>query len=326
MKQLLLLIGLWLSLMPLKNHAQILTDTLWSEPLLDGSIGYLPGSGYFNLTTSSGMMSPGDGYNYIMGEESFSRDFLSFNHTNLPVLDSSEIIYSEVGVYQFRVFGNDQDGVYPIWDVFMGDTHFCVLDHINYGSSLDLGDWTAGDPGDPQTLQTNIGIISADSILGYKKLEVTQQVINDIINSRQRSQYRMRFTIDRDYDLLADDLLMRSGNSPITRPFLIIQYDTNTVNINDNIKKIPRQKILNQNYPNPFNSTTIISFYLPVKSDVEIIVFDISGERISKLVSQEMNAGKHEVKWDAKNFSSGLYFYCLKINNYNITKKMILLH
>lgn len=82
---------------------------------------------------------------------------------------------------------------------------------------------------------------------------------------------------------------------------------------------------LMQNYPNPFNPTTMIKYTLPKVSDVALIIYDILGSEVATLVNEQQQPGSYEVKWDASNVSSGIYFYQLKTKDYVDTKKMILL-
>ncbi len=85
----------------------------------------------------------------------------------------------------------------------------------------------------------------------------------------------------------------------------------------------PGQLQLDQNYPNPFNPTTTIGFYLPVYSEIRLEVFDLLGRRVTTLVDGELRqAGRHTVQFDARNLSSGVYFYKLSANSEVIVKKM----
>ncbi len=74
----------------------------------------------------------------------------------------------------------------------------------------------------------------------------------------------------------------------------------------------PETNTLNQNYPNPFNTQTEIEFSLAKSGKVELIVFDIMGREVAKLVNETKQVGKHEVIFDASKYSSGLYFYRLQ--------------
>jgi len=101
----------------------------------------------------------------------------------------------------------------------------------------------------------------------------------------------------------------------------------------ENFSIIPREFDLNQNFPNPFNPTTVIEFALPVKSKVELSVYNLLGEKIVTLVNEEKHAGNHQVLFNAINLSSGIYFYKLQAGDPSAssgqsfvqTKKMILL-
>ncbi len=79
-----------------------------------------------------------------------------------------------------------------------------------------------------------------------------------------------------------------------------------------------------QNYPNPFNATTTINYRLPVFSTVDLSIFNLTGEKLITLVSQEQPAGNYQVEWDAMAFSSGIYIYKIKAGLYEKSRKMVL--
>jgi hypothetical protein len=94
---------------------------------------------------------------------------------------------------------------------------------------------------------------------------------------------------------------------------------------NDLTQDLPENISLQQNYPNPFNPSTVIRYQLPVRTPVEIAVFDLLGQEIAKLVNEPKEAGYHTVTFDAGNLASGLYLYRLKAGNTVITKKLTLI-
>jgi|WetSurMetagenome_2_1015567.scaffolds.fasta_scaffold02899_2 hypothetical protein len=87
----------------------------------------------------------------------------------------------------------------------------------------------------------------------------------------------------------------------------------------------PTQFSLEQNYPNPFNPSTTIRFQVPNSSFVNLKVYDVLGNEVATLVSEEKPAGSYEVKFDAAGLSSGIYFYKFQAGSLVETKKMILL-
>jgi hypothetical protein len=103
---------------------------------------------------------------------------------------------------------------------------------------------------------------------------------------------------------------------------IYIPYPAN-VSLNNN--GIPEAYELKQNYPNPFNPITSISFAIPKAGIVSLAVYDVLGREVSSVLNEFKSAGKHSVNFDASGFSSGVYFYTLRVNDFSDTKKMMLL-
>ena len=80
-----------------------------------------------------------------------------------------------------------------------------------------------------------------------------------------------------------------------------------------------------QNFPNPFNPSTQISFGLGAPSRVNLTVYNITGQIITVIVDQHLEAGKHSFQFDGSRVSSGVYFYRLQTETAIETRKMILL-
>jgi len=82
---------------------------------------------------------------------------------------------------------------------------------------------------------------------------------------------------------------------------------------------------LKQNYPNPFNPTTVISYQLPAVSEVNLSIYNLTGQRVATLVSEKQNTSLHQVEWDGSGFASGVYYYRLQTGKFQEIKKMVLL-
>ena len=88
-----------------------------------------------------------------------------------------------------------------------------------------------------------------------------------------------------------------------------------------------------QNFPNPFNPTTIIKYAIPavIESEakqsigVTLKVYDILGSEVATLVNEQKEAGYHEVRFDAKHLTSGMYIYRITADKFSDVKKMLLI-
>ena len=69
----------------------------------------------------------------------------------------------------------------------------------------------------------------------------------------------------------------------------------------------------------------MITYQLPESSEVELSIYDLLGQKVAKLVSERQPAGQHQVKWDARSFASGIYYYMIKAGEFRKVKKMVLL-
>lgn len=88
--------------------------------------------------------------------------------------------------------------------------------------------------------------------------------------------------------------------------------------------------ILNQNYPNPFNPFTKISYHLPARAHVELEIFDISGNPVTRLVDRVQDDGHYTVEWNGRDrwgepLATGVYFCRLKADRQTVSRKMILI-
>ncbi len=87
----------------------------------------------------------------------------------------------------------------------------------------------------------------------------------------------------------------------------------------------PTDYALQQNYPNPFNPVTTITYSLPIKSQVELVIYNALGETVTQIVNEEKEAGRYKVKFSATTLPSGIYFYRIQAGSFVETKKMILM-
>jgi hypothetical protein len=97
---------------------------------------------------------------------------------------------------------------------------------------------------------------------------------------------------------------------------------------------IPRVFRLTQNYPNPFNPSTTISYDLPDDGRVSMVIYDVVGREVARLIDRKMPAGRHEIRWNGltsggQPAASGLYLYRLRAHTaggkqFSQVRKMVL--
>jgi len=96
--------------------------------------------------------------------------------------------------------------------------------------------------------------------------------------------------------------------------------------IPDNQSLAPKYYQVSQNYPNPFNGETIIKYSIPQKEHMSINVYDTAGNFIENLYEGIKNTGNYNLKWNPKNYASGVYLVRLKAGNgFEKTIKTLLL-
>jgi hypothetical protein len=89
--------------------------------------------------------------------------------------------------------------------------------------------------------------------------------------------------------------------------------------------ELPKEFELEQNYPNPFNPKTTIRYNLPRAMHVTLTIYNLMGQEIATLVSDDYLAGRYETTWEAIEFASGVYVYQLQAGSFLKTRKMLLL-
>ncbi len=111
----------------------------------------------------------------------------------------------------------------------------------------------------------------------------------------------------------------------------VILWMENEVNSDiTEVEDVPAVNSLSQNFPNPFNPITTIKFGLRSKGHVSIKIYDVAGRLVRTLVNEVRDVGQHSETWDGMNdhnspVASGVYFYKMNTNEFEQTKKMVLL-
>lgn len=303
--------------------ADTIIDSVYSTPELDGYIKFSQNNQNYIVYTlldiyvgdlGIAMVPPYD-------PNSRTRGYVSFVLPQVPY--GYEVDSAYVVLYQLYCFGNNFYG-FPIWNVPGGDTMFCIMDHIDYGDYLDPSDWTKGDPGDPGTLHTNIGIISDSAENDYRYLDITDYVLDDYNSSRNKTQYRIRFPIETDWDYRFDYLVFHAtAENDIRNPLIMIYYKSNN-SIGDNTFPVTKNISL---YPNPIEDELMIKFSMFKQKEVKISLYNVKGQKIKDIFSGSIKSDENMLEIDMKSISNGIYFIKVDEKDRNhIVKKIIILN
>ncbi len=95
--------------------------------------------------------------------------------------------------------------------------------------------------------------------------------------------------------------------------------------IADDKTSLPEKYLLSQNFPNPFNPNTKISYQIPKDGFVSLVVYNLLGQEVDKLVNQHQTSGRYSVEFKAEDLTSGVYIYRITSGEFVQSNNMILL-
>ena len=87
----------------------------------------------------------------------------------------------------------------------------------------------------------------------------------------------------------------------------------------------PSGFILEQSYPNPFNTSTRIVFEIIEATQLELSIFNISGEKVKTIRSGYHQPGRYQTIFDASPLASGIYYYQLLTSSQRSVRKCVYL-
>ncbi len=118
-------------------------------------------------------------------------------------------------------------------------------------------------------------------------------------------------------------LLVNSSDALTIDPEKWILMDPPVVTGTSNYTVYPESGGISQNMPNPFHKETIMFMHLPEVAHVALTIIDSNGRVIETILDEVRGAGTHEIRYNSKNLAPGIYFYHLKANDSQVTRKMV---
>jgi hypothetical protein len=232
-----------------------------------------------------------DSYNYFGVRENADLCWDSYDLTDVPLLEG------ELGMY----FPN------LAWNRYAG--HY----RADYHAPTDSGDiWQVEIISQPGEIE--IYLVQMDNFPEHWNLILFDQEsgsIHDLLGEGIYSRI-----IQKDSPPI--QVQIAAGNSRFTDD-QILEFSQFPVKFN-----------IAQNYPNPFNPSTTISFDLPKTAHVQILIYDIRGREVRRLIDRELRHGRHTTIWNGRDsnnnpMANGLYFARVSTPEYTKSIKMVLL-
>ncbi|HJY64773.1 MAG TPA: T9SS type A sorting domain-containing protein, partial [Ignavibacteria bacterium] len=276
------------------NGAQNNTDVMLMKLNTNGSVNwvkkYNEGSG-ISTDKAFGIVVDSDNRIYVSGEASNSSQ--GKNYLTLKYNTSGNLQWSSV--YDGPGHGDDYANAISL----LSSSRIVVT-----GAS-----WGVNQNFDYATLKIKKNDGGVQSVSRYSLTGSSNDIAKDIDVSNSNTIYVTGYS-----ELIVDN--KGSGAAITTLMEKDNDEETNTGN------NIPEKFLLLQNYPNPFNPSTTIKFEISDNMPVKLVVYDMLGRSVDKLVDSELKAGSYSIVYTNKNLSSGIYFYELSAGNYKDVKKM----
>ncbi len=119
-------------------------------------------------------------------------------------------------------------------------------------------------------------------------------------------------------------------NTRTASGFLVVLQQQQSALAVDEVGGLPSAYALHQNYPNPFNPSTTLRFDLPMATDIHIVVYDLLGREIVRLVEQRLEAGYHQLVWNGRDrrgreVPTGMYIVLMTTPDFKKSNKLVLL-
>ena len=218
--------------------------------------------------------------------------------------------------YEFWAADLNQDGDINVLDVIS------VVNIILYEDGLQRSG-----SGDAEIYQNEKEIqIQGSDVAGFQivfseNIDINQIQIPDGWISKSHNNSLIAYTIDGN---LLNGRIIINFNQSIEIIELIVA-DANSEAIMTSINMLPNKISFKGNFPNPFNPETSIIYTLSKDTQVNLSIYNLSGQLVQTLVNEQQHAGEFIISWSAQNLPSGIYIAQLMVDAEPFTQKMMLM-
>ncbi len=253
----------------------------------------------------------------------------------LPLIHALRDRWTYVHVQHYNTGGMyGRDGV--LYDPPTADFQVAMADMLLAGFNVDV--WVGNiffEPLAPEQVAIGLPASTSAAGSGYTTPDIVHTALDYIVlgnsfggqyqlsNPNGFADFRglMTWSINWDVD---NDLEFSNAHRPYLDNLMGVSIFENNIPVEN--------EILISNYPNPFNPTTTLSFSIEQNEQVELIIYNLKGQKIKVFTfpNGSLGTSKHNVVWNGTDdnnriVSSGIYFYQLKTESFSFVKKMILM-
>ncbi len=295
-------------------------DLTKPEPGTNTIYGYVrDNSTYYPIPNTTIYAIPLNGENWIQSKSNYDGRFLLrdikngeyilFFYKEGYVSEFYNNVYEWENAFIFKLAGNENININDVFLVIMNSFGGEIIGNISSDSGLPLsGSLISAVNSQGNVISSSVSIHNGDFII--PSLENGSYKIKGSKIGYHTSEYSEPINID-----LINNPVVDSINFVVN--FTDIEKDKNI---------IPKHFLLSQNYPNPFNPITTIQYEIPKATNVSIKIYDVLGREIATLINNNyQQPGKYKIEWNAKDYSSGIYFYQIKADEFVSNKKMVLM-
>ncbi len=172
------------------------------------------------------------------------------------------------------------------------------------------------------------GLAADEAMLNY----LTLQPANGVVQPKSSQEVKVKISASNLLPGSYKSLFTLSSNDPLHAVkgiFTGISVTKDPNSVEDDALAIPKVFALHQNYPNPFNPATTVRYEIPKQTHVRITIYNIIGEQVGTLVSENQTPGYYSVVWNGQTgfgaAASGVYFASIRAGDFAKTIKMVLL-
>jgi len=296
------------------GHESVLVDTIYSEPNpMTGNIIYnMESHDYYHYPNMTSLIIAYNmRFDLPVGIEE-SRSFVTFETRPVP----NNYIISSVTLQLYCWYYWD-NGIDLVWPHYSSEPYSVIIDHIQF-------DTIAPSVFDITPLTANVGVLQDSAYIGWVSSPVTECYLDDIEQSREYSQFRLRFPPGHDIVGYSSDFVYYE-NSPSSfcsfNPHLIVTYHKPVSNSQD-VEPLQTQ-LIKLIYPQPSKNSVNIEFMDKENKPINLSLYDLRG----RLVHSEINVAKKNgiAKIPTLDYPSGIYFLKVKADNKSEVRKITIL-